>query len=100
MQITYIWDKFHLRRHKVILLLALIFCMLTAEAQQKRWVQRNNPNYDDKKLTYGFLIALHSSIYQINYSDQFITQAFDTAALGQFFLDFRVFPGIYCELSP
>lgn len=78
MQVTYIWDKFHLHRHKVILILALLFCSLATMAQEKRWVQRNNPNYDNRKLTYGFLIGLHSSIYQINYSDQFITQSFDT----------------------
>ncbi len=78
MQVTYIWDKFHLRRHKVILILALVFSALVTMAQEKRWVQRNNPNYDNRKLTYGFLIGLHSSIYQINYSDQFITQSFDT----------------------
>jgi opacity protein-like surface antigen len=78
MQVTYIWDKFHLHRYKVILILALVFCSLATVAQEKRWVQRNNPNYDNRKLTYGFLIALHSSIYQINYSDQFITQNFDT----------------------
>jgi hypothetical protein len=41
-------------------------------------VQRNNPNYDDKKLTYGFLMALHTSNYQVEYADQFITQQFDT----------------------
>lgn len=78
MQVTYIWDKFHLHRHKVILILALVFSALVTMAQEKRWVQRNNPNYDNRKLTYGFLIGLHSSIYQINYSDQFITQSFDT----------------------
>jgi hypothetical protein len=47
-------------------------------AQQKRWVQRNNPNYDSKKLTYGFLIALHSSTYNTKYSNSFVTQQFDT----------------------
>jgi len=78
MQVTYIWHKFHLHRHKVILVLALVLCSLASVAQEKRWVQRNNPNYDNRKLTYGFLIGLHSSIYQINYSDQFITQSFDT----------------------
>ncbi|MDH4089524.1 MAG: PorT family protein [Cyclobacteriaceae bacterium] len=41
-------------------------------------MERNNPNYDNKKLTYGFLIGLHTSIYQINYSDVFVTQQFDT----------------------
>jgi hypothetical protein len=50
-----------------------------AEAQQKRrWVQRNNPNYDERKLSYGFLIGLHSSTYQIKYSDEFVTTDFDT----------------------
>ena len=78
MQVTYIWDKFHLHRHKVILVFALVLGSLASVAQEKRWVQRNNPNYDNRKLTYGFLIGLHSSIYQINYSDQFITQSFDT----------------------
>lgn len=78
MQVTYIWNKLHLRRHKVILILALTFCSLVTVAQQKRWVQRNNPNYDDRKITYGFLMALHSSMYQVNYSDIFISQSFDT----------------------
>ncbi|MDH4295025.1 MAG: PorT family protein [Cyclobacteriaceae bacterium] len=78
MQVTYIWNKFYLHRHKVVFILALLCCALTVEAQQKRWVERNNPNYDNKKLTYGFLIGLHTSIYQINYSDVFVTQQFDT----------------------
>jgi hypothetical protein len=78
MQATYIRYKLHLHRHKVIFILALIFCVSTSEAQEKRWVQRNNPNYDNRKLTYGFLIGLHTSIYQINYSDAFVTQNLDT----------------------
>lgn len=78
MQVTYIWNKLHLHRHKIIFILALIVCAFASEAQEKRWVQRNNPNYDNKKLTYGFLIGLHTSIYQVNYSDAFITQNLDT----------------------
>jgi hypothetical protein len=78
MQVTYIWYKLRLHRHKIIFILALIVCAVASEAQTKRWVQRNNPNYDNKKLTYGFLIGLHTSIYQINYSDAFITQNLDT----------------------
>lgn len=51
-----------------------------AGAQQKKtsWVKRNNPNYDQKKLTYGFLIGLHTAAYQLKYSDRFVTQEFDT----------------------
>lgn len=78
MQITYIWDKFYLYRHKVVIVLVLVVCAFTSSAQQKRWVQRNNPNYDNKKLTYGFLIGLHTSNYQLNYADDFVTQQFDT----------------------
>ncbi len=78
MQVTYIWNKFYLHRYKIVFLFGLLVCALISEAQQKRWVQRNNPNYDDKKLTYGFLIGLHTSIYQLNYSDVFVSQQFDT----------------------
>ena len=83
MQVTYIWRKFHLHRYKVIVAICLFaLCVVgaspMAQAQQKRWVQRNNPNYDEKKLTYGFLLALHSSSYKTKYSDAFVTQKFDT----------------------
>jgi Outer membrane protein beta-barrel domain len=77
MQSTHFWNKLHIHGYQVV----VIFCLglsLTAEAQKTRWVQRNNPNYDDKKLTYGFLLALHSSNYQVKYSDAFVTQQFDT----------------------
>lgn len=83
MQATYIWSKFHLHRYKIVrALLVVMMCMASAmaiaQAPQKRWVQRNNPNYDQKKLTYGFLLALHSSSYKTKYSDAFVTQGFDT----------------------
>lgn len=47
-------------------------------SQQKRWVVKNNPNYDERKLSYGFLIGLHTSAYQIKYSDRFVTPDLDT----------------------
>src|SRR5688572_2077594 len=78
MQDTNILYKFYIHRLKIILTLCLIANVLLCEAQRTRWVQRNNPNYDDKKLTYGFLIALHTSTYQVDYADKFITQQFDT----------------------
>jgi opacity protein-like surface antigen len=78
MQVTHFWHKLYLHRHKIVFALALLACTLTAEAQKNTWVQKNNPNYDNKKLTYGFLIALHSAIYQVQYSDKFVTPPFDT----------------------
>lgn len=47
-------------------------------SQKKRWVNQNNPTYDERKLSYGFLIGLHSTAYQIKYADRFVTQDLDT----------------------
>jgi hypothetical protein len=56
-----------------------MLCAYGSEAQHKtRWVEKNNPNYDARKLTYGFLIGLHTTAYQIKYADRFVTQDFDT----------------------
>jgi hypothetical protein len=49
-----------------------------AHAQSYSLARRNNPNYDQRKLTYGFLIGLHTTTYQIEYSDLFVTPDFDT----------------------
>jgi hypothetical protein len=80
MRTTHFWNKLGLHSTKVIVVLLLLLSAQYTQAQQKktRWVKRNNPNYDEKKLSYGFLIGLHSSAYQIKYSDLFVTQEFDT----------------------
>jgi hypothetical protein len=54
--------------------LGLVANVTPVVGQQKQWVQRNNPNYDNKKLTYGFLLALHSSTYNTTYYNAFVTQ--------------------------
>jgi hypothetical protein len=80
MQTANIWNKLNIHWPKIVFLAALACCMLSeSHAQQKtRWVKRNNPNYDQRKITYGFLIGLHTTAYQIKYSDQFVAQSFDT----------------------
>ncbi|HEY0655017.1 MAG TPA: outer membrane beta-barrel protein [Chryseosolibacter sp.] len=80
MRTTHFWNKLSVHSAKVIFVLVLLFAALHSEAQQRKtsWVKRNNPNYDNKKLTYGFLIGLHSTAYQIKYSDRFVSQEFDT----------------------
>lgn len=77
MQATNIWDKLYLHRAKIILL-GIIFIAGSLQAQSYRWARRNNPNYDERKLTYGFLIGLHTTTYNIEYSDLFVTPDFDT----------------------
>ena len=79
MQTAHIWNQLHLHGAKIMVLL-MILAGISQEAysQQKRWVNKNNPNYDERKLSYGFLIGLHTSAYQIKYSDRFVTQDLDT----------------------
>lgn len=42
------------------------------------WARRNNPEYDRRKITYGFSIGIHTSAYQIRYSEKFISDQLDT----------------------
>lgn len=79
MQAVNFWNKFALHGYKIILV-GIIFLQLPNDAlcQRYKWARENNPNYDERKISYGFMIGLHTSSYQIKYSDQFVTQNFDT----------------------
>jgi hypothetical protein len=79
MQTSDIWRKLHLHGTKIATV-AVVFCCLhtVCQAQTTRWIKKNNPNYDDRKLTYGFLIGLHTTAYKIKHSDLYASQAFDT----------------------
>ena len=46
--------------------------------QHYKWARRNNPEFDKRRISYGFMIGVHTSAYQVKYSDQFVTQSFDT----------------------
>jgi hypothetical protein len=78
MQGINVWNKFYLHGAKIVLIALLGLLSISSFAQSKRWVQKNNPNYDEKKFSYGFLIGIHTSALQIKYSDAFVTQEFDT----------------------
>ena len=79
MQAANLWNKFIIHRHKIILA-CILFGLFPADAvcQRYKWARENNPNYDERKISYGFMIGLHTSAYQIKYSNQFVTQNFDT----------------------
>ena len=72
MQAVNFRNKLYLHSAKIILL-GLILMSSVAHAQSYKWARRNNPNYDERKLTYGFLIGIHSTTYQIKYSDDFVS---------------------------
>lgn len=78
MQNSYFWHKFALYRNKVTPLFLFTLLSLNLSGQGFRWARQNNPNYDERKISYGFLIGIHTSGYQVNTSEKFVTQSFDT----------------------
>lgn len=107
-------DPSKLRALSVALLFIALLSSHLATAQyytNKRHENKNNPNYDQrKKLTYGFLIGLHTTAYQIKYSDAFVTPAFDSVysvnpewkqgfALG-FIVNYKVAEFLDLRLTP
>lgn len=79
MQTIDVRNKLGLQRSKVVCIVALaMLASLSVQGQGKKWVRKNNPNYDERKFSYGFMIGLHSSALQLEYSDKFVTPDFDT----------------------
>jgi hypothetical protein len=79
MQSSNFWHKLNLQRYQIIVFLVVgLLSNVPALAQKTRWVEKNNPNYDQRKISYGFLLGLHSTTYQIKYADAFVTDAFDS----------------------
>src|SRR5436190_5005747 len=76
MQSTHIRNKFPLLGYQVAVLLILVTGL--SYGQAFKWAKRNNPEWDARRISYGFVIGLHTSAYQLKYSDQFVTQSFDT----------------------
>jgi len=75
MQTINIWHKLNLHRSKIILLILLLVAISSSQAQRRTEV--NNPNYDNRFLSYGFLIGIHTSAYQLKYSEKFTTRDLD-----------------------
>lgn len=76
---TYLWHKRNLHRKKIGFLLILLLTSGVSLAQSYNYARMNNPNYDErKKLTYGFLIGLHSTSYQVQHSSRYVTPELDT----------------------
>ena len=73
------WDKFIVHSHKIgFACLLLVMLPQLGQAQLFRWSRQHNPDYDNKKITYGFSIGLHTSSYQLKYSNKFVSKPYDT----------------------
>jgi hypothetical protein len=78
MQVINLRSQFALHRNKIILLFCLGLAPVVSQGQIFKWARQNNPNYDERLISYGFMIGLHTTAYQVTYSDQFVTAPFDT----------------------
>jgi hypothetical protein len=74
MQATHFWHKFNLLGRKIILPILLFMAMSNIAHAQffNKWARENNPNYDNRKISYGFLIGIHTTAYQLKYAETFV----------------------------
>ncbi len=84
MRSTHFRNKFSLLGYQIALCGILLSGV--SYGQNFKWARRNNPEFDQRKVSYGFVIGIHTSAYQLKYADQFVTQTFDTvhSVEGQF----------------
>jgi len=80
MQAINIGNKLSLYGGKIILLVVLIGLSLTSNGQGFKWARQHNPNYDSRLISYGFMIGIHTSAYQVTYADKFVTPQYDTVS--------------------
>lgn len=80
MQAFNIWHQHAIYRLKIALVVLAFLVCTNASGQLFRWARQHNPNYDERKFSYGFSIGLHTSSYQLNYSDKFVSKAYDTVS--------------------
>ncbi|HLZ17933.1 MAG TPA: porin family protein [Cyclobacteriaceae bacterium] len=71
-----LWHKLVIHRYKIgLVFLWLALCPHPGQAQLFRWARQHNMSYDDRKITYGFSIGIHTSSYQLKYSDKFVSKS-------------------------
>jgi hypothetical protein len=79
MQSTYIRRKLDIHGKKIVVAALLLLSVAAfSQAQTTKWIKKNNPHYDNRRLTYGFLIGLHTTTFKVKYSDKFSTPALGT----------------------
>jgi len=73
---SHFWNKLNLHRAKIAFIFFLACLPLAASAQNNREI--NLPTYDERWLHYGFRFGIHSTYYDLKYSDAFVTPPFDS----------------------
>ncbi|WP_242922693.1 porin family protein [Pontibacter liquoris] len=86
MAFTYVWNKRNLYRQKITLFGLLALLLLganTAAVAQKKIKGENKPGYDEKRVHYGFYLALPLTRYNLQHSQWYADQLANADATGE-----------------
>ncbi|TXK48046.1 PorT family protein [Pontibacter qinzhouensis] len=96
MAFTYIWNKLHLHRKKIVFaVFSVLFLSSSLASAQKKISQENKPNYDEKKVHYGFYLAVPLTKYNLEHSQEYVDQLNSGSAMT---VNARTSPGFYTGL--
>jgi len=77
MQATNLWNQFHLHWRKIVLLFFITVCFSFSAFSQARFNAIHTSGQDDKRISYGFFLAGHTSTFNVKYSERFLDQSQD-----------------------
>lgn len=66
------WNMLYLHRYKIIAFLLLLVCTFKIQAQDAQIKVKNLPNYDNKKMRYGFYLGGASTRFVVDYSASYV----------------------------
>ncbi|MFC5272045.1 porin family protein [Adhaeribacter terreus] len=73
MAVTYLRNMFNLHRYKVVFCFFFLLFSTTAFAQKEQKIfGKNLPNYDNRKMHYGFYLGATASRFNVEYSDEYV----------------------------
>jgi hypothetical protein len=81
MQKAFFWNKLYIQGCKIAIFLGLFLSFLKPGLSQST-VKINDPNYDKRRLHYGFLVGIHSAAYKLRYSRKFLDSASTPMAIN------------------
>lgn len=97
MVLTHIRNKFYLHREKITYFFLSILLLLATDTAfaQGKISQKNKPDYDEKRVHYGFYLALPLTKYNIEHSQDYVNQLNTPDPMT---LHAKVDPGFYTGL--
>ncbi len=96
MAFSYFWNKLHLHRKKIVF--AAFSAMLLSggmASAQKKISQENKPNYDEKRVHYGFYLAVPLTKFNLEHSQEYVNQLDASSPMT---VNTRTSPGFYTGL--